>query len=128
MAGFDAAAAVEPMDWNFEKYGAGSGTVPEPSTKDMKDFQKEFARVMRDATALELPDDEAAKLSEDEFNALQEQVDEIGDRLDIAIATLCKDQPSRDQVSKLPFRVKTAFSKWLMEQFRPEGETSGTKK
>lgn len=128
MAGFDAATAVEPMDWNFEKFGAGSGVVPEPSTKDMKDFQKDFARIMRDATALEMPDEDAAKLSEDEFNALQEQVDEIGERLDVAIAKLCKDQPSREQVAKLPFRVKTAFSKWLMEQFRPEGETSGTKK
>lgn len=128
MAGFDAATAVEAMDWNFEKFGGGSGVVPEPSTKEMKDFQKGFARIMRDAGALELSDEDAAKLDEAEFEALQEQVDELGDRLDAAIAKLCKDQPSADQVKKLPFRVKTAFSKWLMEQFSPEGVTSGTKK
>jgi hypothetical protein len=128
MAGFDAATAVEPMDWNFEKFGGGSGVVPEPSTKEMKSFQQEFGKIMRDSAALEMPDDEAMKLSEDEFTALQEQVAELGERLDTAIAQLCKDQPSVDQVAKLPFRVKTAFSKWLMEQFRPEGATSGTTK
>lgn len=128
MAGFDAATAVEAMDWNFEKFGGGSGVVPEPSTKEMKDFQKQFARIMRDAGALEMSDEDAAKLDEAEFEALQEQVDEIGDRLDATIARLCKDQPSAEQVKKLPFRVKTAFSKWLMEQFSPEGGPSGTKK
>jgi hypothetical protein len=130
MAGFDAGSAVEPMDYDFTTTpgGKGKGVVPEPSTTEMKNFQTSFARIMRDAGALEMSDEEAAKLSEGEFDALQEQVGEIGDRLDAAIAKLCKDTPSVDEVSTLPFRVKTAFSKWLMEQFAPEGGTSGTKK
>ncbi len=128
MAGFDAATAVEPMDWNFEKFGGGSGVVPEPSTKDMKKFQGEFGKIMREGAALEVPDEDAAKLSDEEFETLRKKADDLGDRLDQAIAKLCKDQPSVEQVSKLPFRVKTAFSRWLLEQFRPEGETAGTKK
>lgn len=130
MAGFDAGSAVEPMDYDFTtvKGGQGKGTVPEPSTAEMKTFQRDFAAIMRDAKALELSDDEAAKLSKEEFDTLQDQMDEIADRLDEAVSVLCHNTPSKEEVATLPFRIKTAFSKWLMEQFSPEGETSGTKK
>jgi hypothetical protein len=128
MAAFDAASAVDPMDWNFDKYGGGSGTVPEPSTDDMKEFQKTFARIMRDGKALEITDDEAASLTEEQFDQLQKDMAAIGERLDVAISSLCKNQPSQEQVKLLPFRVKTAFSRWLMDQFSPENGASGTKK
>ena|SRR6185312_8594540 len=128
MAGFDAATAVEPMDWNFTKFGGGQGTVPEPSTDDMKKFQKTFAQIMRDGKQLELSDEAAADLSAEDFEQLQENMTAIGDRLNVAISDLCKQQPSLEQVSTLPFRVKTAFSRWLMKQFDPEGEASGTTK
>lgn len=128
MAGFDAATAVEPMDWNFEKFGGGTGTVPEPSTEEMKLFQKDFARIMRDGNALEMDNEESVKLTEEEFEELQTKMSAISDRLDVAISTLCKEQPSRVQVALLPFRVKTAFSRWLMEQFNPEAAAAATNK
>jgi hypothetical protein len=128
MAGFDAATAVEPMDWNFEKFGGGVGTVPEPSTEEMKLFQKDFARIMRDGNALEMDNEESVKLTEEEFEELQTKMSAISDRLDVAISTLCKEQPSRAQVALLPFRVKTAFSRWLMEQFNPEAAAAATNK
>lgn len=130
MAGFDAGTAVEPMDWDFTTVpgGKGKGTVPEPSTDEMKIFQREFAQIMRDGQKLEVDDDAAMKMTDAEFKKFQADADKIGERLDIAISKLCKDSPSRDEVATLPFRVKTAFSKWLMEQFSPEGEAAGTKK
>jgi hypothetical protein len=128
MAGFDAATAVEPMDWNFDKFGGGTGTVPEPSTEEMKLFQKDFARIMRDGNALEMDSEESVKLTEEEFEELQTKMSAISDRLDVAISTLCKEQPSRAQVALLPFRVKTAFSRWLMEQFNPEAAAAVTNK
>lgn len=130
MSGFDAGTAVEPMDWDFTTVpgGQGKGTVPEPSTDEMKSFQREFAQIMRDGNALEVDDDAAVKMTDKEFETFQKKADEIGARLDVAISKLCKNNPSQEEVATLPFRVKTAFSKWLMEQFSPEGETSGTKK
>lgn len=127
MAGFDAATAVDPMEWDFSHYGGGKGVVPEPSTAEMQDFQRDFAKVMRKGQALEISDEEAMKLSEKAFDKLQADAQKIGEELDELIARLCKGSPSTEDVATLPFRVKTAFSKWLMEQFRPEGETSGTK-
>ncbi|QFG07917.1 hypothetical protein SEA_INTOLERANT_22 [Streptomyces phage Intolerant] len=127
MSGFDAATAVEPMEWDFSHYGGGKGVVPEPSTREMQDFQREFAKVMRKGQALEISDEEAMKLSEKAFDKLQTDAQKIGEELDELIAKLCKGTPSREDVATLPFRVKTAFSKWLMEQFAPEGGTSGTK-
>ncbi|AXH49411.1 hypothetical protein SEA_CROSBY_23 [Streptomyces phage Crosby] len=127
MSGFDAATAVEPMDYDFTAYEGGKGVVPEPSTKEMQVFQREFAKVMRKGQALEISDEEAMKLTEKAFDKLQTDAQKIGEELDELIASLCKGTPSREDVAKLPFRVKTAFSKWLMEQFAPEGGTSGTK-
>src|ERR1044072_8286008 len=127
MAGFDAATAGEPMEYDFTKYDAGKGVVPEASTKEMQDFQREFAKVMRKGQALEVSDEDAMKMTEKEFDKLQKDAAAIGEELDDLIAGLCKGEPAKEDVAKLPFRVKTAFSKWLMEQFRPEGETSGTK-
>lgn len=130
MSGFDAGTAVEPMDWDFTTVdgGKGKGTVPEPSTEEMKNFQREFAQIMRDGQKLEVSDEAATKMTDKQFEKFQKDADEIGQRLDVAISKLCKDNPSREEVATLPFRVKTAFSKWLMEQFSPEGEAAGTKK
>lgn len=129
MAAFDAGTAVDPMDYDFTTVpgGKGKGTVPEPSTEEMKDFQRDFARIMRDGQKLEKTDEEMTAMSDEDFEVFQKSADAIGERLDIVISTLCKNQPSQEEVATLPFRVKTAFSKWLMEQFSPEGETAGTK-
>lgn len=129
MSGFDAGTAVEPMDYDFTTVdgGKGKGVVPEPSTSEMKGFQKEFAQIMREGQKLEVSDEEALKMTDKEFAAFQKKTDDLGDRLDSAIARLCKDSPSVEEVSTLPFRVKTAFSQWLMNQFAPEGGASGTK-
>src|ERR1044072_154561 len=125
MAGFDAATAVEPMGYDFTKYDAGKGVVPEPSTKEMQDFQREFAKVMRKGQALEVSDEDAMKMTETGCDKLQKAPAAIAKSRTDRITGLCEGEPAQEDVAKLPFRVKTAFSKWLMEQFRPEGQTSG---
>lgn len=129
MTGFDAGSAVEPMEYNFETVpgGKGKGVIPEPSTSEMKRFQKEFAQIMRKGAALDVSDEDAMKMTDKEFTDFQKKTDKISEDLDSAIARLCKDTPSVEEVASLPFRVKTKFSKWLMEQFAPEGGTAGTK-
>lgn len=129
MAGFDAGTSVDPMDYDFTtvKDGRGKGTVPEPSNEDMKAFQRTFADIQRRAMA-QADETEIAKMPEDEFSKLQDTMESLGEEMDVCIANLCKQTPSVDEVSSLPFRVKTAFAKWLMQQFDPNAETSGTKK
>lgn len=128
--GFDAGTAVEAMDFDFTTIpgGKGKGVVPEPSTTDMKVFQKAFAKIIRSGEKLNAETKDPAKLSEEEFELLQKQGEELNESLDAAIAKLCKNKPSAEQVATLPFRHKTAFSKWLMEQFNPEKEAAATSK
>lgn len=130
MTGFDAGTAVEPMDYDFTTTpgGRGKGTVPEPSTRQMKKFQDEFTRIMRAGTALEKSMEDVSDMSDDALADFQAKQDAISEQLDAAIAGLCQDQPSAAEVATLPFRVKTAFSNWLLEQFRPESAATATKK
>lgn len=130
MAGFDAGTSVEAMDYDFTttKGGVGKGTVPEPSTADMKKFQRDFSDIQRRAMAIEGDANDVAEMSAEDFEALQDTMESLGEEMDVCIAKLCKDSPSVDDVASLPFRMKTAFAKWLMEQFNPNAETSGTKK
>ena len=107
MAGFDASTAVEPMEYDFTAYGGSKGIVPEPSTKEMQVFQRDFAKVMRKGQALEISDEEAMKLTDKQFDKLQADAQGIGEELDELIAQLCKGEPSREDVAKLPFRVFT---------------------
>jgi hypothetical protein len=39
--GFNAAKAVAPLEWDFTDYDAGSGTTPEPSTREIQQFERE---------------------------------------------------------------------------------------
>lgn len=42
MAAFNAETVVEPMDWDFTKYGGGKGTIPEPSDIEVERFLKKY--------------------------------------------------------------------------------------
>ncbi len=40
--GFNAAKAVQALDWDFSAYGGGSGTSPEPSTRAIQHYQQQL--------------------------------------------------------------------------------------
>lgn len=116
---FIATEAVEPMDYDFTGYGGPKGCVPEPSqdefrayTRGMTKIQVAFREIEKEA---EDPD-----LTEDQINGLADRAEKVGKSLDKLVGKLCKNQPSEEDVAKLPFRVKNEFSKWLQESFSPK--------
>lgn len=143
MATFDAASAVEPMDWNFEKYGAGKGTVPEPSDIEIERFMRKYrvlsSEVLRSAEISankELqemvdrrlkendPDDPTEVLTVQESIEVMRQIDFAGDEkapeiaeamLDLVV-TITKGSPNKQQLLALPNRVRGAFYGWLIGQ------------
>lgn len=134
---FDAATAVEPMDFDFSKYAVddkgkvlpgAKGTVPEPSQEEFRAYSRGLTKLGIAFRAVEKKSethDEDGKrvredLTEDEINALSDEVQVLGDQVDTLVATLSKDQPSKDLMAKLPFRVKNKFAKWLQEEFAPK--------
>lgn len=141
MAGFDAASAVAPMDWDFSKFGGGSGTVPEPSDVEIERFMRKYqiltTQVLRSANVrtnkqvdelLEQwaeeddPDNPRQVFSVQQSIEIMKQVDlsgaevapEISEAMLGLILTITKGSPSREQLLVLPNRVRGAFYGWLI--------------
>lgn len=142
MAGFDAGSAVEPMDWDFSKFGAGKGTIPEPSDVEIEKFMRKYqvlaTQVMRSAevqTNEELrelveqrakeadPNNPTAPLTVAESLEVMKTVDlsgvkatEISDAMLELVLTVTKGMPGREQILALPNRIRGAFYGWLIGQ------------
>lgn len=124
--GFDAGAVLKPLDWNFERYGGGSGVVPEPSDKAMETLFKDLGKVSRDL----LEKAGLTQLSEDAdpvtiMKVLSNMEESVGlvqmiNGYTKAFAKLCQNQPSAIQLNKLPMRGRMLFYTWLVTELRPE--------
>lgn len=155
--GFIADKAVEPLDWDFSKYGAGSGTSPEPSTAMIERFNRKWRQLvqaliaMRNAAvtaetseAEELTpeqakekllafqglnlDDALQRLSQELDDEALPGIEEVIGHMAQLIAEVTKDQPSVDQIMALPHRPRTAFFGWFVgEMTSPESEAADTK-
>lgn len=155
MAGFDAGNVVEAMDWDFTKYKAGKGTVPEPSDVELERFLRKYRVlvtsvmqaagveiIVRDNEMIELKPDgvtrtqaltmpEAIKLmGEIDLEKVEESSSyKISDAMLDLVVTITKGKPSKQQLLKLPNRIRGAFFGWLIGQltnpdFGPAVDTS----
>lgn len=84
MPEFSADSSLEPLEFDFTAFGAGKGTIPEPS--------------------------EAVILA---YESARASVTDFETQLD-AYALLCQGSPSRDQLEALPPRLRAAFGRWLV--------------
>lgn len=134
MAKFDAATAVEEMDYDFTKYGGREGVVPEPSTGQVNKYFAGMRVLLREAQAAsakakalngvnleEMGDDELAEAFENVDSAVAEASDFQAKTMEL-LAALCSDQPSVEELSVLPVRVLQAFNKWVIRQINPKSE------
>jgi hypothetical protein len=130
--GFDAANVVEPLDWDFTKFGDkdDKGTVPEPTDRAIETFFKDVAKATKEVLKdLGMPEREIGS-DADAASRMIETIAEISpdtpittkmfDALFRATARLCSNQPSLTQLKKLPLRVRIAFVTWLMGELNPE--------
>ena len=146
MAKFDAAEAVEVLEFDFTRYGGMKGVIPEPSTKKVETFNVEmraFAQEMRDTLSgatggmdlKALADMKDEDFDEGDLDKVVDAIESIPDdmfsqqqeRLSGALGRLCSGTPDQDQLMRLPFRVFTAFNKWIVGEIRPEKGTPATK-
>jgi hypothetical protein len=132
MSKFDAALAVEPMVYDFTKYGGTEGTIPEPSTGQMNDFMVGMRRLITEyrSMATASTDKSPEDMDPDELAAFMDSMDEtmeiateFNDKTVLLTADFCSNQPGQDDLSKLPLRVMRAFSKWLMAEINPKDAT-----
>jgi hypothetical protein len=120
MAGFTAATAVEPLDYDFTGFVEGpeaKGTVPEPSQQAMAGYRKAVLAVVREYK--DVQDIDPEQLSDEEMDKISDRADELEKKMDALTARLCKNTPSVEILAQLPWRHKVLFSRWLQEQFNP---------
>lgn len=85
MAKFNAATAVESLDWDFTAFGGGEGVVPEPSTKRINTFFAEIRALAKDARELRGQAEGLSQVEESD-DLTDEQMDEVLGSMDEATA------------------------------------------
>lgn len=136
--GFVAGDEVDPLDFDFTKFGGPKGTIPEPSQEAVTKYFRAMARMsaeqseglrakryeVSEALAKEAAEaEEAPSIVDLALQAFDENT-ELGARELDAIAELCSGTPSRADLDLLPARVQKAFAGWLVGQFvNPQSTT-----
>lgn len=116
-ANFVLAEEVEALGYNFEPYGK-AGSIPEPSGEQINAFRKSVSEVLQQALGEDVKiDDENQEWARRLVKVLGEDTSEIQHKLLLAIAEVCSDKPSYDELKALPYRAQQAFSGWVMGVF-----------
>lgn len=128
--GFDAATVVEPLDWDFEKFGGGKGTIPEPSDDKILALFRDMQAVAK-SVGKEIDFSDPESLSPEKLLQAMDGLDLTGimvaalDAMVEAVAKCCSGKPNKTQIKKLPLRVRMKFILWLLEELRPEAAGAG---
>lgn len=128
--GFNAATAVDPLDWDFTTYKGGKkGTIPEPSDTAITEFQKELQRAMAEVTDM-FKGMDPKNIKPEQMAAAMEALDKVdmakvNGQIKTAVAKLCQDNPNKAQLDLLSYRVLNAFVQWLQSELSPEGRSAG---
>lgn len=136
MAGFDAATAVEPLDVKgLASFGVDDFTIPDPTSSQLRRFAKALDSIgfaNQEASTAQYAEAGKAARAEvekrakaEKRKATQEEIDEAVDRagaeldkrLMTAVAHVCGDVVTADQLEVIPSRVFRAFFWWLWGEF-----------
>ena len=99
---------VDAMSYDFEGFGQPGvkGIIPEPSSEQIETFLE----VLRQVMPVTADADGTAKLDVAKVAEFFEgREDEAEDLINEAIATVCSDTPTSEQIAALPYRAKQAF-------------------
>lgn len=134
MAGFVVQDEIDVLNWDFTPY-AGTGVTPEPSAKALKTFRRTMVAIMGSAveeiTKAATPGEQTDQLRA-ALAAMPEQeakIDEIEEATNRALAKVCSDSPSHEDITALPPRLRQAFTGYMIGKLlRPEAQTPATSK
>lgn len=130
MTSFKASDALEPLEYDFKPYADAKGTVPEPTDDQVARFYADQARNLESALGeerladVDMEDPVAVgrllqSLNADDYGAMYDQL------LDTH-AAVCSDQPTREEVAALPFRLRRAWYGMVQGWLRPESSRPAT--
>lgn len=144
MAKFDAASAVEEMEWDFTTFAGKTarGVVPEPTTGQVEEYFNGLRNLVlqmkseiKEKTGLDVENLKNVKeedLAEETIKAMTNMGESMLSEQQAGLAELtakvCSEKPNSEQLMKLPYRVFSEFQKWLMGELRPNSQATGTKR
>lgn len=114
--GFKASDAVQPLDYDFRPFVDVYGVTPEPSNKQMVDFQYTSRDIMS-VIGISFDPDNQSEMLEEMQNLSREHMDKIEDAFNEALAKLTSGKPSKEDVQALQgasFRHYRAYIGSLM--------------
>lgn len=109
-------AGLDELRYDFTKYQEGvAGVIPEPTSDQVETFLEVLRQVMPTST------DENGKTVLD-LAALSERFgaddsEDIEALLNGAVAALCSNTPTAEQIGALPHRIKQRFYGWVLGTF-----------
>jgi hypothetical protein len=135
---FNLSEKVDELKYNFRPLIDVAGIVPEPSAGQIRAFRRVFGEMLEEAQR-ELGDHTPVRMGDagNEPDPL-ERIRLVGkylsrdttmeeEKLLHAMADLCSNQPSFDDLQQLPGRAQQAFLSWLGDMFLvPEGSRPAT--
>lgn len=137
MAKFDAATAVEPMDYDLTKYGGPKGTIPEPSRgqvevffKNLKEVNLFIGKTINQAEQLaKKADDSGDSQSLEEFveSIPEDKIKEYQDQFAVWAHDVSSGSLDVGMLQELPARIFSAFFRWLSTELGPKDEKSDSK-
>ena len=115
--GFKAEDTIEPLDYDFRPHAEVSGTIPEPSSKQVNNFrEKVVAALTQSGLDPEMISSGKVKLDNlAQLGELMKKSADIEDQVVVEVANLTGIATAT--LKALPFRIKTAFVGWVMGIF-----------
>jgi hypothetical protein len=119
MAGFQAEGVVDPLDYDFKPYVKASGTIPEPTDKQVGEFLSGIKKIIKDMEA-EVPSD----IDPADTAAILAAIDDLDPaktieqmaRMCKVYADLCSGTPTEQEIADLPMRIRSIFFQWLQSE------------
>jgi hypothetical protein len=130
MAGFNAADAVDPFDYNFAPYADAKGTIPEPTDAQVNRFYAGLASALKEGlgedrvSGIDLAD--RAQLAKLQSELSADDMDKVSAAFLNLYAAVCSDQPSREDLEALPYRLRAAFYGAVQGWLSPEASRPAT--
>lgn len=131
MPGFDAGTIVEPLDYDFTKFGGRKATIPEPSEDAVVKMYAEMDVLVKEIAGsfVQLPENPSAQDLVESLNQLtmSESYAPMLSGMTRIYAELCSQTPSADELGQLPPRIRALFFQWMAKQMRPELNAADSK-
>lgn len=126
MAKFDVSEHTEKLEFDFSAFDGPAGVIPEPSDQQIIDFTKVIDLVQEKAGTTTKDDGDGGGRRRLIAETMASNVELLHLMTD-AVAEVCTNIPTSEEITKLPFRVRMLFLNWVMDELlSPEGSTPGT--